>query len=136
MLISSRLFPAALPNRELSYCFSKFFMINFTIVYIWPIYQNLDKRIWFTIHFQDNLQWLILFQFELSRTELLKCTPSTLMEMWHTIYPVLSILFYMTQRVKFIFELEASYSFRITCVAVRQVVLLRKLMMLSAKFTI
>ena len=26
-------------------------LINFGIVYIWPIYQSLDKRIWFTIRF-------------------------------------------------------------------------------------
>ena len=31
--------------------FSSCFMINFTIVYIWPIYQSFDKRIWFTIFF-------------------------------------------------------------------------------------
>ena len=26
-------------------------LINFEMVYIWPIYQSLDKRIWFTIVF-------------------------------------------------------------------------------------
>ena len=80
--------------------FPSSFMINFRIVYIWPIYQSLDKRIWFTILFQENLQWIILSQLELSRTELPKCTPSNLMEMWHAICSVLSILFYIAQRVR------------------------------------
>ena len=62
--------------------FPSSFMINFRIVYIWPIYQSLDKRIWFTILFQENLQLLILSQLELSRKELTKCAPSILMEMW------------------------------------------------------
>ena len=31
--------------------FSTSSLINFAIVYIWPIYQSLDKRIWFTILF-------------------------------------------------------------------------------------
>ena len=113
--------------------FPSSFMINFRIVYIWPIYQSLDKRIWFTILFQENLQWIILSQLELSRTELPKCTPSILMENCdHTICPVLSILFYDTVCKawlfeKFIFELEASYSFIITCILVRRVISLGKI---------
>ena len=79
------------------------FMINFRIVCIWPIYQSLDKRIWFTILFQENLQLLILSQWELSKTELPKCTSSILMEMWHAICPFLSILFYINQRVRLSF---------------------------------
>ena len=87
------------------------FMINFRIVYIWPIYQSLDKRIWFTILFQENLQWIILSQLELSRTELPKCTPSILMENCdHTICPVLSILFYMTQPIRLGFLKSLSLS--------------------------
>ena len=91
--------------------FPSSFMINFRIVYIWPIYQSLDKRIWFTILFQENLQWIILSQLELSRTELPKCTPSILMENCdHTICPVLSILFYMTQPIRLGFLKSLSLS--------------------------
>ena len=44
---------------------------------------------------------LVLSQFELSRTELPKCTPSILMESCdHTVCPVLSVLFYLTQHVR------------------------------------
>ena len=95
--------------------FPSSFMINFRIVYIWPIYQSLDKRIWFTILFFFIPKWvalfqilivfaklwLILFQLELSRTKLPKCSRSILMENCdHSICPFLSIPFYMTQRVK------------------------------------
>ena len=50
----------------------------------------------------------------------------------HTICPVLSILFYMTKPIslrlfeKFIFQLKAFYSFKITCILVRQVISLKK----------
>ena len=71
--------------------FSSSFTINFRIVYIRPIYQSLNKRIWFTILFFFSSQrefhqvrnivffaklWLILSQLELWRTELPKCTQS------------------------------------------------------------
>ena len=70
--------------------------------------------------------WLILSQLELSRTELPKFTLNILTKnCYHTICLILSILFYMTQPIrlfqKFIFELEAFYSFKITCILVRQV---------------
>ena len=77
-----------------------------------------------------------LSQLELSRTDLQKCTH--IWENWkkencdHTICPFLSILFYITQPnkawlfEKFIFELEASYSFKTTCILVRQVITLKK----------
>ena len=108
-------------------------MINFRVVYIWPIYQSLEKRIWFTILFQENLQWLILYQLELSRTELPKCTPSILMEMWpyHLSCFINSFLYDPACKAwlfeKLIFEPVASYSFKVTCILVRQVILLRKL---------
>ena len=113
--------------------FPSSFMINFRIVYIWPIYQSLDKRIWFTILFQENLQWLFLSQLELSRTELPKCTLSILMEMWpcHLSCFINSFLYHPACKAwlfeKFIFELEASYSFKITCILVRQVISLKKI---------
>ena len=109
--------------------FPSSFMINFRVVYIWPIYQSLEKRIWFTILFQENLQWLILYQLELSRTELPKCTPSILMEMWpyHLSCFINSFLYDPACKAwlfeNFVFELEASYSFKITCILVRQVIL-------------
>ena len=34
--------------------FTIFFLINFGIVYIWPIYQSLNKKIWFTILFLSS----------------------------------------------------------------------------------
>ena len=37
---------------------------------------------------------------------------------------------------KFIFELEASHSFKITCILVRQAILLRKLVVSSATFIV
>ena len=94
--------------------FPSSFMINFRVVYIWPIYQSLDKRIWFIVLFfhlkSEHLfkywffftkLWLILAQLELSRTKLPKYTLSILMENCdHTICPVLSILFDMIQRVR------------------------------------
>ena len=91
--------------------FPSSFMRNFRTVFTWPIYQNLDQRIWFTFFFFISKRvalcskhclffvtlWLILSQLELSRTELPKFTPSILMENCdHTICPVLWILFYMT----------------------------------------
>ena len=57
----------------------------------------------------------------------------------HTIYPVLSILFLYDPTYKawlfgkFILELEASDSFKITCILVRQVTYLKKMVVSSAK---
>ena len=77
--------------------------------------------------------WLIFSQLELWRTELPKCTPSILMEKCdHTILPVLSALFLYDPACKawlfekFILELKASYSFKITCFLVRQAISLKK----------
>ena len=120
--------------------FPSSFMINFRIVYIWPIYQSLDKRIWFTVLFQENLQWFILFKLWLTRIELSKCTPRFLMEMWpyHLSCFVNFFLYDPACKAwlfeKFIFELEASYSFKIICILVRQVIFLKKMVVPSAKF--
>ena len=108
-------------------------MINFRIIYIWPIYKSLDERIWFAIPFQENLQWLILFEVELSRTELPKFTLSILMELWPYNLSWFINSFLLDPACKtwlfenFIFELEASYSFKITCILVRQVISLKKI---------
>ena len=75
-------------------------------------------------------------------TELPKCTPSILMENCnHVTCPVLSILFYIPQPIrlffeKFIFDLEASYSFKITCILVRQVISFIKIVLSLAKLTV
>ena len=143
--------------KKWSIVFASSFMISFSIVNIWPIYQSLDKRTWFFFFFFFIPKWvplcskfwffaklwLILSQLELSKTELPKCTPRILMENYdHITCPVLLILFYMTQRVmlgffkKLIFELEASYRFKTTCILVRQVISLKKLVVLSAKFIV
>ena len=129
------------------------FLVNFRSLYIWPIYQKLDNRIWFTIflsqrelHSVSNINfkyfaklWLILSQLELSRTELPKCTWSILMEN-HIICPVLSILFSYDPVCKtwlfkkLIFELEASYSFKIIWILVRQAI--REMVVSPAKFIV
>ena len=60
----------------------------------------------------------------------------------HTIYPVLSILFLYNPACKAwlfemrIFELEASYSVKIICILVRQVIPLKKMVMSLAKFIV
>ena len=55
--------------------------------------------------------WLILSQLDLSGKELPKCTPNILMENCdHTICPVVSILFYMTQPIKLGFLKSLSLS--------------------------
>ena len=142
MLISSRLFPVTYQIGSWAIVFPSSFMINFRIVYIWPIDRSLDKRIWFTILFQENLQWLILSQLELSRTELPKCNSSIFMEIWpYNLSCFMNSFLYDPACKawifeKFLFELEASYSFKITCILVRQVILLRKLVMSSAKFIV
>ena len=111
LLISSRLFPATFPVRELSYCFFKFLYDKFWIVYILPLYQSLDKRIWFTILFssQRELHFVPNIDFFLLNYDLF--CPN-----WS----------YAWLFEKFIFELEASHSFKITWTLVRQVISLKK----------
>ena len=90
-------------------------LINFGIVYIWPIHQSLEKSVRFTISFFSSQRelhsvrnidffvklWLILSQLELSRIDLPKCAPNMLMQnCGHTTCPVLSILFYITQPIR------------------------------------
>ena len=109
--------------------FSISVLIIFGIVYIWLIYQSLDRRIWFTIfvfHFKKSFTlfqvliyfvtlWLVLPQLKLSSTELPKYTPIILWKIM-TIPFVLfyQFFFYMARPIKFISELlEVSYSFKI-----------------------
>ena len=86
---------------------------------------------------------LILFQLELLREEFTKLTISILMGSFDlAICPGLSVLFlYVTAYKaclfeKFIFELESSsYSFKITCILLKQVISPKNIVMSSAKFT-
>ena len=70
-----------------------FFLVYYGIVQIWPMYHNLDKRVWFTIiflYFKKSLAlfhiWILCNTFsyflpsELSRIEVPKLSPSILME--------------------------------------------------------
>ena len=87
---------------------------------------------------------LILSQLELT-IELPKLTLSTLMENCdhYSICPGWSVLFWYVPALffiylvfeKFIFELDAS-SFKVTCILLSQVIFLKKMVVLSAKFTI
>ena len=83
--------------------------------------------------FSREFAMTYLSQLELSRTELPKFSPSILMEMWpyHLLCFINSFLYDPVCKAwlfeKFIFELEASYSFKITCILVRQVISLKKI---------
>ena len=92
---------------------------------------NAKRKFWGVPHLPHMSQ---LSQLELSRTELPKCTPNNLMENCdNTILPCFidSFLYNPANKAwlfeKFIFELEASYSFKITCILVRQVISLKKI---------
>ena len=109
--------------------FSISVLIIFGIVYIWLIYQSLDRRIWFTIfvfHFKKSFTlfqvliyfvtlWLVLPQLKLSSTELPKYTPIILWKIMIIPFVLFyQFFFYMAQPIKFISELlEVSYSFKI-----------------------
>ena len=86
---------------------------------------------------------LILAQLELSRIELPKLTPSISMEYFsHFVCPGWSMLFLyvLSQNAwlfkRFIFELDESlHSLKITYLLLRQVISLKKILLLSTKFT-
>ena len=123
--------------RSWAIVFPSSFMINFRIEYVWLIYQSLDKRIWFAILFFISKWvalfqimiffaklWLILSQLELSRTKLPKMYPKYFNgKLWpyHLSCCMNSSLYDPACKArlfeKFILELEASYSFKITCKA-------------------
>ena len=97
------------PSHKKSYIlFSISLLIYFGIVYVWPIYQSFESKIWFMISFlplKESLTlfqiWillaiftLILSQFELLETKLSKFMPSTLIEKFdHSRFSGLSYLF-------------------------------------------
>ena len=105
-------------------------LINFGIVYIWSIYQSLDKKVWFTTPFFSSQRELHSARFiffstmtyfvpiEVMRDRFTKMYPKYLnANLWPYHLPI---------RLGFIFELEASYSFKINCVLVRQVISFKK----------
>ena len=122
-------------------------MKNFKIVNIWPIYQCLDKRIWFIILF-FILKWVALcskYWFFLvtmtyfvpirvikGRTTKMypKCFNGKLWP-YHFSCFISSFLYDPKCKAwlfeKVIFELKASYSFKTTYIMVRQVIYLKKI---------
>ena len=74
--------------------------------------------------------WLILSQSELSRLELPKCSSSILMENYNLFCFINSFLCVLANKAwfyeKFIFVIETSYSFKITCILVRQLIPLKE----------
>ena len=144
-------------QRKLYILFSISFLIYFGIIFIWTMYQSLDKRIQFIMIFlpiKDSLTlfqmwnffvklWLILSQSVLSREEFTKLTQA----FWREVLTLSFVLayqfyFYISQPIrldffeKFVFELESSsYSFKITCILLRQVISPKKMVMSSGKFT-
>ena len=138
--------------------FSIPFLINFGIVYNWHIYQCLDKRFWFKIlsfHLKGswNLFQILLF-FRLNRKYFVpagvindRITVSVTLQSFlmencdHTICHLLSIFLYDSTYEdllfkKFIVEVEASDSFKITCILVRRQYLLRQMVVSSGKFIV
>ena len=119
------------------------------MVYVWPVYQNLDKRTCFTIIFLPLKQRLTLFQIwiffnytftyymsqlVLSRIDSPKSTSSILMEnCGHSTCPGWPILFlyalaHKAWLWKVFFEIDASsYSVKITCILLRQSPSLKKM---------
>ena len=132
MLISSRLFPATLPNRKLSY-FSKF---------LYDEFQNCIYLIYISKFGQESLLYNS-FSREFTMTYFLPI--GAIKDRTTKMYPkyfngnvtipfVLFYQFFLYDPAckawlfeKLIFELVASYSFKVTCILVRQVILLRKL---------
>ena len=123
------------------------------------MYHSLKNRIWFTIIFFPHKESLTLFQIwilfvihsltfpklELSRIESPKLTPSILMKncdhSFHLSWFINSMFICSSPQglafEMFIFVIDASpYSFKTTCILLRQVISLKKMAVSSAKFTI
>ena len=130
-------------------------VVIFGIIYIWPIYQSLDKRIWFTILFFRPKESCTLRNIFFCQTmtyfvpigvikdRITKMYPKYLNgKLWpyHLSCFINSFLYDPANKAwlfeKFIFELEAFYSFKITCILVRQVISLKKNGGVSAKFIV
>ena len=97
-------------QRKFGIFFSVSSLINFEIVYVWPMYQSLDKRISFTNFFnlkQSCILFQILIVFFVKLSFILLQLKAWLFE-------------------KFVFELKDSYSFKKTYIVVRQVISLKK----------
>ena len=125
--------------------FPSSFMINFRIGNIWPIYQSLDKRIWFTVlsslselHCVPNIGFLCWTITNFVPNGVIKDRTTKMYPKYFNgkLWPyqlscfINSFLYYPACKAwlfeKLIFELEASYSFNITCILVRQVISLKK----------
>ena len=117
-----------------------FFLVYFGIVQIWPMYHSLDKRVWFTIIFLPLKESLTLFQIWIFYYTFTYFVPFGVIK--NRVTKVNSKYFngnfaeaWLFE--KFIFELDASsYSFKITCILLRQVISLKKMVVSWAKFTI
>ena len=122
--------------RSWTIVFPSSFIINFIINSVYLTY--ISKFGWENLIYNSFSREFTMTCFVSNKVP--KCTPSILMEMWPYHLPcfISSFLYDPACKAwlfeKFIFELEVSYSFKITCILVRQVILLRKLVVSSAKF--
>ena len=116
------------------------FLVYFEIVQIWPMYHSSDKRVWFIIIFLPLKESLTLFQIWIFYYTFTYFVPFGVIK-----NRVTKVNFkYFNGNFaeawlfeKFIFELDAfSYSFKITCILLRQVISLKKIVVSSAIFTI
>ena len=104
--------------------------------------QSLDKRVWFTIFSLPLKESITLFQIWIFYYTIIYFFPFEVIE--NRVTNVNSKYFNVNCAEpevwlfeKFIFELDASsYSFKITCIPLRQVISLKKMVVSSAKFTI
>ena len=100
--------------------FSWFSLINFVIVYIWPIYQSLDQRIkfWNSIHFTNNQSldkriWFTIFfssQRQLNSVRNIDFLGGTPTSICHFFHPSVRLAPYLRNRT------TSSHSFLYTCV--------------------
>ena len=122
--------------KEIIYCF----LAYFGIVQIWPMYHSLGKSIWFAIIFLPLKESLTLFQIWIFYYTFTYFAPFGVIK--NRVTKANSNYFngncvedWLFQ--KFIFELDASsYSFKIPCILLGQVISLKKMVVWSAKFTI
>ena len=116
------------------------FLVYFGIVQIWPMYHSLDKRDWFFIFFLPLRKSLTLFQiwifyYNFNCLVLLGVIKNRFTKVNSKYFNENCAEAWLFEKV--IFQLDASsYSFKITCILLRQVISLKKIVKSSAKFTI
>ena len=129
MLISSRLFPATLPNRESNYCFLKFLYVKFyNSIYLTYISKYWSENLIYNSFFLIS-KWVALIQilnfFATKTTKMYLKYFNGKLWPYHLSCFVNSVLYDPACEYwlfeKFIFELEASYSFKIARILERQV---------------